>query len=58
MANGTIVEIITCGMATDHSLPYMVFFVSFLSYYGVGSNAPSNPYLCNFDATEVKYVKF
>jgi len=32
-------EVTTCGMATDHSFPYMVFFVSFLSYYGVGSNA-------------------
>ena len=33
-------EVITCGMAADNSLPYMVFFVSVLSYYGVGSNAP------------------
>ena len=41
MGNGTIMEVITCGMATDHSLPYMVFFVSVLSYYGVGSSAPN-----------------
>ncbi len=40
MGNGTIMEVITYGMATDHSLPYMVFFVSVLSYYGVGSNDP------------------
>ena len=38
MGNGTIMEVITCGMAADNSLPYMVFFVSVLSYYGVGSN--------------------
>ena len=38
MGNGTVMEVITCGMATDNSLPYMVFFVSVLSYYGVGSN--------------------
>ena len=31
---------ITADMTTDNSFPYMVFFVSVLSYYGVGSNAP------------------
>ena len=41
MGNGTIMEVITCGMAADHSLPYMVFFVSVLSYNGVGSSAPN-----------------
>jgi len=41
MGNGTIMEVITCGMATDNSLPYMVFFVSALSYYGGGSSGPN-----------------
>uniref|UniRef100_UPI003FF0805B hypothetical protein n=1 Tax=Prevotella sp. TaxID=59823 RepID=UPI003FF0805B len=40
MGNGTIMEVITCGMATNHSLSYMVFVVSVLSYYVGGSNAP------------------
>ena len=40
MGNGTIVEVITYGMAADNSFPYMVFFVSVLPYYGVGSNDP------------------
>ena len=35
MENGSIMEVITCGMATDHSLPYMFFFVSAL--YIIGS---------------------
>ena len=30
MGNGTTMEVITCGMTTEHSLPYMVFFVSVL----------------------------
>ena len=30
---------ITADMTADNSFPYMVFFVSVLSYYGVGSNA-------------------
>ena len=57
MGNGTIMEVITCGMATDQSLPYMGFFVSVLSYYGGGSNDPIQSismwflndysYLCN-----------
>ena len=57
MGNGTIMEVITCGMATDNSLHYMVFFVSVLSYYGGGSNDPIQSismwflndysYLCN-----------
>ena len=45
-------EVIRCGMATDHSLPYMVFFVSVLSYYVAVQTTPSSPYLCNFDVTE------
>ena len=40
MGNGTIMEVITCGMAIEHSLPYMGFFVSVLSYYWIGSNGP------------------
>ena len=39
-------------MTTDHSLTYMIFFVSVLSYYEVGSNAPSIPYLCDFYVIE------
>ena len=45
-------EVITCGMAADNSLPYMVFFVSVLSYMESVQTTPSNPYLCNFDVTE------
>jgi hypothetical protein len=54
MENGTIMEVITFGMATVHSLPYMVFFVSVLSYYGAVQTTPYNPYLCNIDVIESK----
>ena len=50
-------EVITFGMATVHSLPYMVFFVSVLSYYGAVQTTPYNPYLCNIDVIESKIRK-
>ena len=38
MTNGTIVEIITCGMATDNSFPYMVFLIRRIVSAGITTN--------------------
>lgn len=58
MGNGTIMEVITCGMATDHSLPY-TWSSLFRFYHIIWSvqTPPSIPYLCDFYVIESKYVK-
>ena len=41
MGNGTIMEVITCGMVANHPSTKMFFFVSIFSHYVFGSNASS-----------------